>query len=151
MTALVEKLGHKTFSVRQNASTALLAWGARATPLLKDALGDRDKEVARRAEKLLAQVAEGTEPDLALALLRVTAARRPDGAAAALLDYLPYAPDERVAKQALEALAAVAVRDGKADPVVEKALTGKDNRRRAAAAAVLGKDGGAFAKQPWRP
>ena len=48
------------------------------------------------------------------------------------------------------ALEAVAVRDGKPDKIVEQALEDKDPARRAAAAAALGKDGGALAKQPGR-
>jgi hypothetical protein len=45
----------------------------------------------------------------------------------------------------------VAVRDGKVDKALERALVGQDPKRYFAAAAVLGKDGGTFAKQPWRP
>ena len=44
----------------------------------------------------------------------------------------------------------VALRDGKPDPVLVKALDDKDPKRRAAAAAALGKDGGAYEKKPGR-
>ncbi len=151
LLALVEELGNRSARVREKASAALASWGPRATPYLKDALKHKDQEIVRRAEKLLEKVTHGADAELTLALLRLTTARKPTGAAAVLLDYLPFAPDESVARQALEALAAVAVRDGKPDPAVEQALNDPGPQRRAAAAAVLGKDGGAFAKQPWRP
>lgn len=148
---LIEKLGNKSFAVRQRASAELTNWGVRAAPLLREALQHKDREVARRAEQLLEKIEQSPELDLTLALLRLTTGRRPAGAAAVLLDYLPYAPNEKVSKLVLEALAAVAVRDGKADPALESALQGKDAKRQAAAAAVLGRDGSIFEKQPWRP
>jgi hypothetical protein len=148
---LIDRLGHRLFNVRQSATNALAGWGTKATVLLREALSHKDGEVARRAEKLLEQIAEDRDAELAAAQLRLIAVRRPEGAVGVLLDYLAYAPDEKSSKLVLEALAAVAVRGGKADRELERALVGQDPKRYQAAAAVLGKDGGAFAKQPWRP
>ena len=147
----ISQIGSKNFKVRERASTELKRLGTKAAPQLREALNHKDKEVAIRAEKLLEQVTQGPDVDLAMALLRLMNGRRPSGAAAVLLDYLPHAPNDKTSQFVLEALAAVAVQDGKVDPAIEQALHDKNPSRRAAAAAVLGKDGGVFAKQPWRP
>jgi hypothetical protein len=78
------------------------------------------------------------------------AARKPAGAAEALLALAPSVTEPALKNELYWALEAVAVRDGKPDKIVEQALDDKDPARRAAAAAALGKDGGALAKQPGR-
>jgi hypothetical protein len=83
------------------------------------------------------------------AAIRLIAVRQPAGAAKVLLNCLPGA-DEALAREIRSALYAVALRDGKPEPALVKALEDKDPVRRAAAAAVLGKDGGAFLRQPRR-
>jgi HEAT repeat protein len=69
--------------------------------------------------------------------------RRPAGAAEVLLAYLPYADDETVLKEVQTALAAVAVREGKLDPALIRALEDRVAVRRAVAAEVLVGTGGA--------
>jgi hypothetical protein len=90
---------------------------------------------------------KGPRAAVAESVLWLVAVRKPAGAAEVLLAYLPFAPTERLADEATAALAAVAVRDGKPDKVVVEALEDKDPIRRAAAAAALGRDGGAFARR----
>src|SRR5947209_8694376 len=81
---------------------------------------------AARARTCLTPV-EGTDSaSLTSAAVRLLAARRPDGAAAALLAYLPYADDDRAAEDVRTVLAALAARDGKADPAVTAALEDKN-------------------------
>jgi hypothetical protein len=82
------------------------------------------------------------------AAIRLLGLRKPEGAAEVLLNYLPSA-DAEVAREARAALFAMAMRHGKPDPVLVRALEDKDARRREAAAA-LGKDGGAYARSPGR-
>jgi hypothetical protein len=78
------------------------------------------------------------------------AVRKPRGAAEVLLAYLPEAADDTVAGEVRAALAAVATVDGKPNPALVQALKDNDPLRRTAATAALGKDGGAYERQPGR-
>jgi hypothetical protein len=148
---LVKQLGDDDFEVREKATAELIRLGAVALPELRKAAKDADAEVATRATRCLEKIAAVKGPEgLLSAALRLTALRRPAGAAEVLLALAPSLTDEAEARELHNALAAVARRDGKPDKAVEKALDDKDPARRAAAAAALGKDGGAFEKLPGR-
>jgi HEAT repeat protein len=138
IAALIKRLGDDSFDEREKASAELIALGPRAEPQLRAAVEkSSDAEVKRRAEDCLAQLAKGDAPTLLTAAVRVLAARKPVGAAVVLLDYLPGAAGEGVAEEVDNALAAVALADGKPDPAVLKALEDKLPVRRAAAAVAL--------------
>ena len=77
-----------------------------------------------------------------MAAVRAVAALKPDGAADALLEYLPYAEDDKVEQEVETALAAVALKDGKPVSAVVRALTDPTPVRRAAAAVALVRVGG---------
>jgi hypothetical protein len=149
--ALVKRLGDDSFEEREKATKELIGLGAAARPELRRAEKGADPEVATRARRCLGKIAETAGPDgLLTAALRVVALQRPPGAAEVLLALAPTLTDEADARELRNVLAAVALRDGKSDPAVEKALEDADAARRAAAAAALGKDGGAFDKEPGR-
>jgi hypothetical protein len=149
--ALVKRLGDDSFEEREKATEALIALGSAALPELRRATKDSDAEVASRAKRCVDKIAEVSGPEgLLTAALRLVAMKRPPGAAEVLLALAPTLTDEADAREVRGALAAVALRDGKPDRAVEKALEDKDPARKAAAAAALGKDGGAFEKQPGR-
>lgn len=140
--ALIKQLGDETFEVREKASTELIALGAAAVPFLKEALKDGDLEVVRRAERCLKEIAKEpgkkeADESAPLAAARLLAARKPAGAAQVLLDYLPSAADEAVAREVRAALAAVAMTDGKPDKALLAALEDKDVKKREAAAEAL--------------
>jgi hypothetical protein len=138
IAALIADLGNDSYDRRERASADLVAVGARAEPLLRDAAKNhRDAEIKRRAGECLRRLARESDPAVLAAAARVLAARRPDGAAEALLAFLPGADDETVADEVRAALAAVAVKDGKAAPALVKALGDKLPVKRAAAAAAL--------------
>jgi HEAT repeat protein len=142
IAALVKQLGDDEFNVREKASAALIALGARAEPQLREAAEKSpDAEVKRRAEDCLRQLAKGSDPNVIAAAARLLGARKPTGAAEVLLAYLPGAPGEAVAEAVGTALAAVAVTDGKADPAAVKALEDKLAVKRAAAAVALCRGG----------
>jgi hypothetical protein len=148
---LIKQLGDDAFEVREKATAELIRLGAVAVPELRRAAKADDAEVVARAARCLEKIAEvGGPHGLASAALRLVALKRPAGAAEVLLALAPTLTDEEGARDLREALAAVALRDGKPDRAVEAALEDKDPARRAAAAAALGKDGGAFEKQPGR-
>jgi hypothetical protein len=136
---LTSQLGDRNFARRQKAERAILSAGPLALPFLRKALTDRDKERARRARECLERIERGPGPMLMEAAARLLALRRPPGAEAALLEYAPYADDDRVEEALVLALAAVSLRDGKAAPEILEAARSSAPARRAAAAFVLGR------------
>jgi hypothetical protein len=146
----IDKLGDVKFATRQKASTELQKWGSKAAAQLRKLLTHDDREVARRAEQLLDTLAKGSEPALTAAVLRVLALRHPEDTVEAFLSYLPWACDETAAREVLNALVVINEAAPKPHPVLLATLMGADAVKRNAAAAVLGKDGGAFLKQPGR-
>jgi HEAT repeat protein len=81
-------------------------------------------------------------PVVIASAVRLLAARRPTGAAQALLDYLPFVVDNSLAEEVEVALAAVALAHGMPDPDVIRALQDKLGLRRSASAIALCRAGG---------
>jgi hypothetical protein len=142
--ALIRQLGDDSFQVRKQASAELAARGIAALPLLQQALKEKDIEIVREAEQCLQIIEEGEGAATAQtnAAARLLAARKPAGAAEVLLDFIA-AMDDVDAEEARAALTAVAVPDGKPDPVLVRALTDSSPRRRATAAVALCQPGAA--------
>jgi HEAT repeat protein len=137
LRTLIRDLGSNTPATRQQASDGLLKAGAPAAPLLREARKSTDAEVVKQARGLLEKIGKApARPGLA-ANARLLALRKPTGAAGVLLAYLPFADDEAEADDIRTALAAVTVRDGKAEPDVVKALDDPLTARRTAAAEAL--------------
>jgi hypothetical protein len=134
---LITELGDDSFEVRQKASAQLVAIGSAAVPLLKQATKSDDIEVVRRAQECLKHIESGSSTAVVGAAARMLAVRKPAGAAEVLLAYLPVVEDELVGEAVRQALTAIAVRDGKADPALVAALADKTPVRRAAAGAAL--------------
>src|SRR5205823_14974177 len=65
------------------------------------------------------------------------AQRKPDGAAEALLDFLPSVLEEKALHELHRCLGKLTLRDGKPDPVIIKARADESPVRRAAAAIAL--------------
>src|SRR5262245_55852042 len=138
---LIRDLGDDLFRVRERATARLMAVGERAVPFLRTVEAARDPEVACRARRCLREIRTGSAEALLAAAARLVAVRRPPGAARALLDYVPFAEKEDLARQVREALAALAVSEGKADPVLVEALGDRVPARRAAAGVALARAG----------
>jgi hypothetical protein len=135
---LILKLGARAFRVREQASNELVERGPVVVELLKEHLNNPDPEIARRAEKCIARIKDkDLPPDVTGAAARLLAARKPAGAAAALLAYLPYADTEGTADEVRNGLAALAVPDGKPAKVLVDALADRNPVRRGAAAEAL--------------
>ena len=148
--ALIQQLDDDSFEMREKATKDLIALGATALPQLRQAAKSRSPEVKRRAERCLAAIGDPKRDTITPAAIRLVGLRKPAGAADVLLTFLTRTDDEDLAREAMAALAAVALVNGKPDKVLLNALEDKDMVRRAAAAAVLGKDGGVFEKKPGR-
>src|SRR5205823_11548513 len=126
------------YPVRSHASKALIAAGPPALPLLRQALRNPDREVARRAELCIAEIERSPGSALPAAAARLLARRQPPEAVAVLLRYLPHADDETVEEEVLGALVTLGTRPGKAPPALVAAVRNAVPVRRGAAAFVLG-------------
>jgi hypothetical protein len=113
LAATIRKLGDDSFPVREEASKALIRAGRIARPLLLAARKDPDPEIAHRVARCLRVLEDGSEQILAEAAARVLAVRRPAGAAAVLLAYLPAVDEDYVIDTILTTLATVGVTDGR--------------------------------------
>jgi hypothetical protein len=138
LDTLVKELGDDSFAVRERATKQLISLGRRAREVLEKAASKSpDVEVRRRAEECLQAIKQRGSAAVVGAAARVLARRRPAGTVQVLLDYLPAADDEMVAQEVRNALADVAVRDGKADPVLVAALADASPLKRGAAGLAL--------------
>lgn len=146
--ALIRSLGDDAFAEREKASKELVALGMVAVPLLKEACSSADAEVRRRARLCLEKLHPQQNETRLTATVRLIALRQPRGASAVLLDYLPAAPED-VAREVRAALHHLAQKNP-SDPALTAALKDRIAFRRAAAQAALGKDGGAYLRQPGR-
>ena len=138
--ALIEQLGDDNFFKREEASRQLTLAGTRARNRLREALKHPDLEIRYRAEQCLERIDQDVSSSLEViaSAVRLLAQQRPSGAAAALLDYLPHAENGTVVEEIRHALVALAVRDGKVEPVLVKALRDPSAGKRLAAAWALG-------------
>jgi hypothetical protein len=142
VAALIKQLDDDSFDKREAASNQLVVLGGKAEAQLRDVLKSApDVEVRQRAEWCLQQIAKGGSGKVPAAAARLIARRKPDGAAEVLLAYLPNADSPAAAEEVRNALAAVAVRDGKADAALVAALADKLPLKRAAAAVALARAG----------
>lgn len=146
---LIPKLGNDAFAERERASRDLIALGPIAIPFLREATKKNDPEVVRRARACLQAIGEDRSIGQSAAAIRLVGLRQPEGAAEVLLDYLPSA-DADLTAELQASLYAIAQAKREPDPVLVRALDDKNELRRRAAAAALGKDGGAYARQPGR-
>jgi HEAT repeat protein len=132
-----------SFDVRERAQIALQEMGSGIAPLLRQAITGGEEEVKKRAQKCLDAIEKDRTSPLLPVQARLIALRKPAGAAEVLLAFLPFADEDTVFDEVRAALAAVAVRGGKADPALVKALEDRLPLRRAVAAEALALGGAA--------
>jgi HEAT repeat protein len=149
---LVKQLTDKDAAGHAKAAADLVALGPAAVkPLRVVANNIEDTDAAARAQKCLALIEGPGGANLVISAVHLVGGLKPDGGAAVLLEYLPYADDAAVAREIEAALALVAVRDGKPDAAVLKALEDETPARRSAAAVALCQAGGISAHERVRP
>jgi hypothetical protein len=143
ISAQIKKFGDDVFEVREAASADLSKSGVPAIALLKAAAGakEADPEVVRRCELALKIIEKVPTRSLAAASARLLSKEKADGIVDVLLNYLPLAEDESVSDEIRNALAALAVRDGKPETALDAALASKDVLRRGAAAEAFARTG----------
>lgn len=139
LVALIGKLSEKDATIRDRAAADLVSYGPAAVPLLREAANDLDDaDRGVRARACLQSIEGPSGTSLSIAAARILAATRPDDAAGALLDFLPYAEDDQTVEEVSRALEVVGyLKDGKPDPALLKAIKDEVPIRRAAAAEVL--------------
>jgi HEAT repeat protein len=133
----ITQLAEQSFAVRREACRNLVALGGRAVPALQQARKHPDPEVQHLAEECLRDIQHDPATPLVAAAARVLAVRRPGGAAAVLLDYIPAVVDDDAAEAVRSALAALALRDGQPDPAILGMLTAAEPAQRGAAGVAL--------------
>jgi hypothetical protein len=143
IAGLLERLGDKAFKVREKAVVDLIAVGPPALPGLRRVAKSADLETKRRAERCVEAIERRASPAALTAAARLLKQRAPDDASAVLLSYLPFAAEETVVEEVLDALFTLGGRGGAVDPAVAAALTDSAPARRGAAALVLGRFGSA--------
>jgi HEAT repeat protein len=140
---IIRQLGDDDFSARERAQEELQKMGTAVAPLLRQALANGDEEIKKRAQKAL----DAIERDKSFGQLpiqaRLMAYRKPPATADVLLSFVPFADEDQVFDEVRSALAAVAVREGKADPLLVHALDDKLAARRGVAAEALALGGAA--------
>jgi HEAT repeat protein len=134
---LIKKLDDPAAEAREKASQDLVAVGPKAVPLLRQAAQHENPRVTAMAQKCVELIEKDAPNPLPSTAARLLALRRPEGALETLLAYLPFAENETAAAEIRDLLVALGSREGKADPVIVKALEDKVGARRGAAAYVL--------------
>ncbi len=134
---IIARFGADDFDDRLKATEEVELFGPAAIGPLKKAEQDRDPEVAYRARLALKKVEKVPHSAVASAAVRAVVKLKPEGAASILIGFLPLADSEVVADAIREALIALAVKDGKADPAIVAALDDKSPIRRTAAYIAL--------------
>src|SRR5262249_7573957 len=92
--ALIQKLDSVSFKERDLATNQLIAEGPRALPLLHQGLPGAPLERIKRLERCIKAVTRADWNDVIAASARLLARYRPPEAAATLLAFLAFAPEE---------------------------------------------------------
>lgn len=139
--ALVRQLGDERFTDREEASDRLTVIGIPAVPFLREASRSANLEVERRASQCLADIGGSADPAVTAAAIRCLARHQPADAAAVLLEFFPFAGEEWIEDEVLNALGTLAVHAGKPEKLLAAALQDPLPARRAAAVGVLARCG----------
>src|SRR5262245_3776542 len=141
---LVKKLGDANYRTRERATNDLVSMGSKVLSDLKAATKDPDGERARRAEDAISRIYKSESRRVPSGTARLAAIRRPEGAAEAMLNYLPFADDDDgMIAEVKSALTTLALdQNGKPDTALVAALGDTVAVRRSAAAEALAKGGG---------
>jgi HEAT repeat protein len=134
---LIRQLGDDAYTVREKAAAELANLGLLAIPQLHQAVHDKDARISLSASRCLQRFDATAVTPLPAALVRLLMLRKPEGAAEALLAYLPFAENHAVLSQVQSALGVVAVHNGQPDPALVRTLDDRVAQRRVAAAEVL--------------
>ena len=137
IAGIIKRFGADDFNERVKAAEEVEFYGPAAVGPLKAAERDADPEIAYRARLALKRVSKVPHTAVAAAAVRAILRLKPNGAASALIGFLPLADDETIAQAIREALMGLALKDGKAEQALIAALTDNSAVRRSAAYLAL--------------
>jgi HEAT repeat protein len=138
LDALLKQFQEKAPAGREQAAAELVSIGYPAVgPLRQLALNGDDEDISKSARKCLDLIEGPGSSALVEAAARLLAVRRPAGAVAVLVAYLPFADTDATVSEIENALKAMGARDGKPDPALTAALTSPVPVCRTTAARVL--------------
>lgn len=142
---LIKQTGDLSYRNREKATMELRAFGSPALPFLRDALENPDPEIARRSSLIIDAIEGGPGPALPAAAIRVlvdlSSAESASLATKSLLEYAPFAEEEMVEDEILNALCLLNLRQELVDPALANAVFASEKNIRALAARALGKIG----------
>ncbi|HTU18494.1 MAG TPA: HEAT repeat domain-containing protein [Gemmataceae bacterium] len=145
---LTKQLGEPDAAVHAKAMAELVGLGPLAVPALRRAVNHAgNEETLTRARKCLQAIEGPGGSAVVQSAVRLLAARRPEGAVEALLNYLPFSDDDTVVQEIETALLAVGLRDGKPESALMRALTDPTPIRRSLAARVVCQIGGSAGRK----
>lgn len=147
---LIAQLDDEKYAAREAAFQELLALGRIALPRLQEAAKGGERRAARQAKILIERIEGDPAQRLPLAVLRLLAVRKPPAAAESVLAYLPASEDDSHSTEARQCLAALALREGKLEPALLRALADARPETRALAAEALVQGGGAAGRDAVR-
>jgi HEAT repeat protein len=143
LTELADQLGDKTPEIHRKAAAELVGLGPLALPTLYRAIHDAEDEATlRRARKCREAIEKPGGVDVVASAVRLLAVHNPNGAAEALLDYLPSADEDAVVEEIETALLTIGLEEGKPATALVRALSDATPIRRRVAARVLCRIGG---------
>ncbi len=141
IATLVMQMGDEDFPTREKAFAALATMGPGALAGLKEGENNASLEVRKRIAELKQRIDTKAEPTLQAAAARVLAKLKTEGTADGLMAFLPFASDPMVIDEICKTLGAVAMRDGKVEPVILKSLADPIAVKRGAAGEALARAG----------
>ncbi|MCE9532965.1 MAG: PQQ-binding-like beta-propeller repeat protein [Planctomycetes bacterium] len=141
LSDLIRQLGDEDFDKREEASELVEKFGVSAIGLLRQAERSGDPEVLRRCERCLKNIEKVPTRTLASAAARLLADLKPEGLTEVMLNFLPLAEDDIVGDDIRGTLSAIAMRDGKPDPLLIQTLESKELIKRSAAAEAFTRGG----------
>jgi hypothetical protein len=137
ISALIKQLGDDDFATREKAFTTLVTLGASAVSGIKEGEKDPDLEVRKRVADLKHRIDVNALPTLHAAGARIVAKLKPAGAADVLMKYIQFVSEPMVVDELCKTLGAVAIQNGKVEPVLIKSLDDEVAIKRGAAAEAL--------------
>lgn len=150
MDRLVRQLGDTDFAKREQALSKLVRLGSVAVPSLREASKHPDAEIARRSKDCLQRIAQPSQTNTPLALVRLLLKRQPSGTVQALINYLPYTVDPEVEEEIWYGVDGLVAKDVKTRQEIAHFLRNAIPERRALAGCLLSRIGDAKEKEQAR-
>lgn len=105
----IEQLGNRSYQKRERATEALIQLGPLAKAALLKSAKDKDRERAKRAQRCLEHLAQGTHLALLESAIRIVGHRKAEDAIKVLLDFIPSVTANRLKSALIDSLSTLAL------------------------------------------